>query len=138
MSSDRDILIERLEKELYERDKLLRDARESIDRLLAERERGRELMDRLEVRLTDLERRVADVNNKYEGVMMELLDQKSLIQAHKRTKPTVLSRRVEAVSDKVDEGSDRESSKDNIIVADDSVPPLRGGSSDEESDIIEI
>jgi|GEM_PF-3041628 len=139
MSSDRDILIERLESELYKRDKLLKDARESIDRLLAEHERDRELVDHLGRRLTDLEYRVTDVNSRYEGVMRELLDQKSLIQAQKRTTPVVSSKRVKAVGDMVDGGSDRELGKNNnIIVADDTVPSIRGGSPDDDSDIIEI
>ena len=130
MSSDRDILIERLENELYSRDKFLKDARESIDRLLSERERDRESLIHLERRVTELERRVANMKSGYDGVMRELLDQKSLIHAQKR-----------AAQPNSDDRSDVGLGSDNIIVADDSddaAPLNERRSPDDESEIIEI
>ncbi|MHC1572138.1 MAG: hypothetical protein ACXQTM_03375 [Methanosarcinales archaeon] len=130
MSSDRDILIERLENELYSRDKFLKDARESIDRLLSERERDRESLIHLERRVTELERRVANMKSGYDGVMRELLDQKSLIHAQKRVAQL-----------NSDDRSDVGPRSDNIIVADDSddAAPLNERIlPDDESEIIEI
>ncbi len=80
MNNDRDILIKRLEKQLDDKDKQLKEVQSSLDRFLVEREKETTMLDELNKRFTALEKKVAEINSSYDGLMRELLDQKSMIQ----------------------------------------------------------
>lgn len=127
MSHERDVLIDRLEKKLNDKERQLKEAQESLEHFLKERSEQEEVLGELSQRLTQLERRVAEINSRYDGLMRELLDQKSLIQSLTKTQPQ---------SGKTTPKSDRStptqkktpletpSSEDDIIVAEDE--PLPG------------
>ena len=80
MNNDRDILIKRLEKQLDDKDKQLKEVQSSLDRFLIEKEKETTMLDELNKRFTALEKKVAEINSSYDGLMRELLDQKSMIQ----------------------------------------------------------
>jgi len=132
MSTERDIIIERLEQKLAARDKEISQIQESLresiliemekrftdkiklrestldeirikfgekikeiiemnrslrDSLLEQRKSESDTVRECESRMDRLERRLIELNSSYDGVMEELLDQKSIIQELKPTKP---------------------------------------------------
>ncbi len=103
MSSERDIIIERLEQKLAAKDRefeqMQKSLRETIieeiekrfsDKLkysVLEQQNARsDIEKQTEERINRLERRHVELNSAYEGVMKELLDQKSIIQELKPKK----------------------------------------------------
>jgi hypothetical protein len=103
MSSERDIIIERLEQKLAAKDRefeqMQKSLRETIieeiekrfsDKLkysVLEQQNARsDIEKQTEERINRLERRHVELNSAYEGVMKELLDQKSIIQELKSKK----------------------------------------------------
>ncbi len=102
MSTERDIIIERLEQKLAVRDKEFEKMQESLrEAILTEmekrfadkikfRESGSEALRDAENRMERLEHRLIELNNAYDGVMKELLDQKSIIQELKGRKAVII------------------------------------------------
>jgi hypothetical protein len=89
MSTERDIIIERLEQKLAARDKEYSQMQESLrESILMEMEkRFSDTIRECENRMDRLERRLIELNSSYDGVMRELLDQKSIIRELKPKKP---------------------------------------------------
>lgn len=108
MSTERDIIIERLEQKLATRDKEFSQMQESLresilmemekrftdkmnkslrDSLLEQRKSESDTIRECENRMDRLERRLIELNSSYDGVMRELLDQKSIIRELKPKKP---------------------------------------------------
>ncbi len=103
MSSERDIIIERLEQKLAAKDREFEQMQKSLRETIIE-EIEKRFFDKLkysvleqqntrsdiekqtEERINRLERRHVELNSAYEGVMKELLDQKSIIQELKPKK----------------------------------------------------
>ncbi|MDP2841514.1 MAG: hypothetical protein Q8O17_04480 [Candidatus Methanoperedens sp.] len=103
MSTERDIIIERLEQKLAAKDREFEQMQESLRETIIE-EIEKRFFDKLkysvleqqnarsdnekqaEERINRLERRLVELNSAYEGVMKELLDQKSIIQELKPKK----------------------------------------------------
>lgn len=77
--TERDILIERLEQKLNAREKEMNEMKESLKESILKELREETNASTIN-RITRLERKVIDLNSAYEGVMKELLDQKSLLQ----------------------------------------------------------
>lgn len=77
--TERDILIERLEQKLNAREKEMKEMKESLKESILKELREETNASTIN-RITRLERKVIDLNSAYEGVMKELLDQKSLLQ----------------------------------------------------------
>lgn len=77
--TERDILIERLEQKLNAREKEIKEMKESLKESILKELREETNASTIN-RITRLERKVIDLNSTYEGVMKELLDQKSLLQ----------------------------------------------------------
>ncbi|MBU4374313.1 MAG: hypothetical protein KKD69_03795 [Euryarchaeota archaeon] len=99
MSTERDIIIERLEQKLAARDKEIAQMQESLresiimevekrftdkiklrDSLFEQQKPAIDAVHACENRMDRLEHRLIELNSSYDGVMKELLDQKSLIQ----------------------------------------------------------
>ncbi len=99
MSTERDIIIERLEQKLAARDKEIAQMQESLresiimevekrftdkikvrDSLFEQQKPAIDAVRACENRMDRLEHRLIELNSSYDGVMKELLDQKSLIQ----------------------------------------------------------
>lgn len=125
MSTERDIIIERLEQKLAERDRQIAEMQDSLkesvlaeiekrfvdkiklreatledvrmkfsekvaeitemnktmrDSLLGKFKAGEDTIHKTETRMNRLERRLVELNSSYDGVMKELLDQKSIVQ----------------------------------------------------------
>ncbi|MDP2766335.1 MAG: hypothetical protein Q8O41_02640 [Candidatus Methanoperedens sp.] len=99
MSTERDIIIERLEQKLAARDKEIAQMQESLresiimevekrftdkiklrDSLFEQQKPKNDAVHACENRMDRLEHRLIELNSSYDGVMKELLDQKSLIQ----------------------------------------------------------
>ena len=99
MSTERDIIIERLEQKLAARDKEIAQMQESLresiimevekrftdkiklrDSLFEQQKPKNDAVRACENRMDRLEHRLIELNSSYDGVMKELLDQKSLIQ----------------------------------------------------------
>ncbi|GEM_PF-4231077 len=132
MNNDRDILIKRLEKQLDDKDKQLKETQSSLDRFLIEKEKETTMLDELNKRFTALEKKVAEINSSYDGLMMELLDQKSMIQT---TIKELTAQKQHSV-----ETPNKEREEDDIIIASD-VPASNKKESvkaNEVGDIIEI
>ena len=103
MSTERDIIIERLEQKLAAKDREFEQMQESLRETIFEEIETR-FADKLkysvleqqnarsdnekqaEERINRLERRLVELNSAYEGVMKELLDQKSIIHELKPKK----------------------------------------------------
>ncbi len=90
MSTERDIIIERLEQKLAARDKefeqILEMNKSLRDSVLELQKARSDIQKEVEERINRLERRLVELNSAYEGVMKELLDQKSIIQEIKPRK----------------------------------------------------
>lgn len=90
MSTERDIIIERLEQKLAARDKEMAQMQESLRESII-REMERRFADRIkpidETRMDRLEHRLIELNSAYDGVMKELLDQKSIIHELRARQP---------------------------------------------------
>jgi len=90
MSTERDIIIERLEQKLAARDKEMAQMHESLRESII-REMERRFADRIkavdETRMDRLEHRLIELNSAYDGVMKELLDQKSIIHELRAKQP---------------------------------------------------
>ncbi|MFH1323260.1 MAG: hypothetical protein ABIH80_05475 [Methanobacteriota archaeon] len=107
MSTERDIIIERLEQKLAAKDREFEQMQESLRETIFEEietrfadklklrestideikiKLGQKVNDIAEERINRLERRLVELNSAYEGVMKELLDQKSIIQELKPKK----------------------------------------------------
>lgn len=125
MSTERDIIIKRLEQKLEERDKQIAEMKASLkesvlaeiearfeekirlreatlkdvklkfsekvneitemnkslrDSLLAKAKAGEDAVQKTEARMNRIERRLVELNSSYDGVIKELLDQKSIVQ----------------------------------------------------------
>ena len=132
MNNDRDILIKRLEKQLDDKDKQLKEAQSSLDRFLIEKEKETTMLDELNKRFTALEIKVAEINSNYDGLTRELMDQKSMIQT---TTKELTAQKQHSV-----ETPDKEREEEGIIVASDVPAPNKNKSveANEVGDIIEI
>jgi hypothetical protein len=103
MSTERDIIIERLEQKLAAKDREFKQMQESLRKTIIEEIENRfadklkysvleqqiarsDIEKQTEERINRLERRLVELNSAYEGVMKELLDQKSIIQELKPKK----------------------------------------------------
>ncbi len=90
MSTERDIIIERLEQKLAAKDKefeqILEMNKSLRDSVLEQQNARSDNEKQTEERINRLERRLVELNSAYEGVMKELLDQKSIIQELKTKK----------------------------------------------------
>lgn len=107
MSTERDIIIERLEQKLAAKDREFEQMQESLretiikeienrfadklnkslrDSVLEQQNARSDNEKQAEERINKLERRLVELNSAYEGVMKELLDQKSIIQELKPKK----------------------------------------------------
>ncbi|CAD7766980.1 MAG: hypothetical protein DNFNHJIP_00385 [Candidatus Argoarchaeum ethanivorans] len=132
MNNDRDILIKRLEKQLGDKDKQLKEVQSSLDRFLIEKEKETTMLDELNKRFTALEKKVAEINSSYDGLMRELLDQKSVIQ-------TIIKESTAQEQQSV-ETQNKEREEDDIIIASDLPAPNKKESvkANEVGEIIEI
>jgi len=81
MSENRDILVERLEHKLVAKEREINELRDSIKESIIEelREGMKEDLD-FDKRISVLENKLRDLSLSYDGVMKELLDQKTIIQ----------------------------------------------------------
>ncbi|RZN14529.1 MAG: hypothetical protein EF812_05170 [Methanosarcinales archaeon] len=134
MNGDRDILIKRLERQLDDKDKQLKEVQTSLDRFLIERKKETAMLDELNRCFTALEKKVAEINSSYDGLMRELLDQKSMIQAISK-KPAVQEQPSIEIQNKEKDNDD-----DDIIIASDVPVPdsKKPTKANEVGDIIEI
>lgn len=81
INENRDILVERLEQKLVSREKEINELRKSLkDSILSELRENMNDEVIVEKRLSTLEKKVKDMSLAYDGVMKELLDQKTVIQ----------------------------------------------------------
>ena len=81
ISENRDILVERLEHKLVAKEREINELRDSIKESIVEelREGMKEDLD-FDKRISVLENKLRDISLSYDGVMKELLDQKTIIQ----------------------------------------------------------
>ena len=81
ISENRDILVERLEHKLVAKEREINELRDSIKESIVEelREGMKEDLD-FDKRILVLENKLRDISLSYDGVMKELLDQKTIIQ----------------------------------------------------------
>ncbi|TAN37957.1 MAG: hypothetical protein EPN24_06055 [Candidatus Methanoperedens sp.] len=90
MSTERDIIIERLEQKLAAKDRefeqILEMNKSLRDSVLEQQNARSDNETQTEERINRFERRLVELNSAYEGVMKELLDQKSIIQELKPKK----------------------------------------------------
>lgn len=150
MSNERDIIIERLEQKLAARDKEIAKMQESLresiveemEKRFAEKIKLREsTLDELrmklpendairecESRLSRLERRLIELNSSYDGVMKELLDQKSILQelkVKKEVKPKEEETKTKQEPKEETKPPEKPRSKSQYIVAGNYVPKER-------------
>jgi uncharacterized coiled-coil protein SlyX len=86
ISENRDILIERLEHKLSEKEREIDKMRDSLkESIITELREGMKDDLDLDKRISHLEKKVKDMGLAYDGVMKELLDQKTVIQDFKKT-----------------------------------------------------
>ena len=85
ISENRDILIERLEHKLSEKEREIDEMRDSLKEsiIIELREGMKDDLD-FDKRISNLEKKVKDMGLAYDGVMKELLDQKIVIQDFKK------------------------------------------------------
>lgn len=174
MSTERDIIIERLEQKLAARDKefaqMQENVRESIviemekrftdkiklrestledmrakfgekineiilmnkslrDSVMEKKKTETDTLRQCETRMERMERRLIELNSAYDGVMKELLDQKSIIQEIRPTKPREETRSRQEVKPKEEtkhkeeaKPAEKERPKTQYIIADNYVP----------------
>ena len=81
ISENRDILVERLEQKLVAKEREVNELRSSIKESIVEelREGMKEDLD-FDKRISVLENKLKDISQSYNGVMKELLDQKTIIR----------------------------------------------------------
>ena len=81
ISENRDILVERLEHKLVAKEREINELRSSIKESIVEelREGMKEDLD-FDKRISVLENKLKDISQSYNGVMKELLDQKTIIR----------------------------------------------------------
>jgi hypothetical protein len=138
MSTERDIIIERLEQKLAAKDREFEQMQESLRETIIKEIENR-FADKLkysvleqqnarsdnekqaEERINRLERRLVELNSAYEGVMKELLDQKSIIQELKPYKMHDKQRQ-EAKPKEDAKQPEKPKPKGEYIVADNYVP----------------
>jgi hypothetical protein len=142
MSAERDIIIERLEQKLAAKDREFEQMQKSLrDTIIEEIEKrfedklklreatiddikmklGQKVNDITEERINKLERRLVELNSAYEGVMKELLDQKSIIHELKPYK--IHEKQKEDAKPRVEEKQpEKPKPKGEYIVADNYVP----------------
>jgi chromosome segregation ATPase len=125
MSVERDILIERLERQLNDREQQLKKAQESLEYFMKEKSEKEELLEGLEKRLAHLEGKVAEINGRYDGLMRELLDQKSLIQTLMKTAEVKQSSSGKPQSGEAPAGRPSSHAEDIIIAEDDPLPSIK-------------
>ncbi len=168
MSTERDIIIERLEQKLAARDKEIAQIQETLkesiilemekrftdkiklrestledirakfgekindiiqmnkslrDSVMGEKKTGTELIRLFEARIEKMEHRLVELNSAYDGVMKELLDQKSLIQELRPKKPKEEPKAKKEVKP-VEEAKPAEKTKpkSEYIIADNYIP----------------
>ena len=167
MSTERDIIIERLEQKLAARDKDFAQMQESLreslinemekrfgeklklrestvdeiktkfgekfneivemnkslrDSLLEQRKSEPDSIREMENRLGRIERRLMELNSNYEGVMKELLDQKSIIQEFKYKKPVPTPKAEPKTSPPTEKAPEKPKPKGEYIIADNYIP----------------
>jgi len=167
MSTERDIIIERLEQKLAARDKDFAQMQESLreslinemekrfgeklklrestvdeiktkfgekfneivemnkslrDSLLEQRKSEPDSIREMENRLGRIERRLMELNSNYEGVMKELLDQKSIIQEFKYKKPVPTPKAEPKTSPPAEKAPEKPKPKGEYIIADNYIP----------------
>jgi hypothetical protein len=174
MSTERDIIIERLEQKLAARDKefaqMQENLRESIviemekrftdkiklrestledmrakfgekineiiqmnkslrDSVMEKKKTETDTLRQCETRMERMERRLIELNSAYDGVMKELLDQKSILQEIRPTKPREETRSRQEVKPKEEikrkeeaKPAEKERPKTQYIIADNYVP----------------
>ena len=81
ISENRDILVERLEQKLVAKEREINELKSSIKESIVEelREGMKEDLD-FDKRISVLENKLSDISQSYNGVMKELLDQKTIIR----------------------------------------------------------
>jgi hypothetical protein len=85
ISENRDILIERLEHKLSEKEREIDEMRDSLkESIITELREGMKDDLDFDKRMSNLEKKVKDMGLAYDGVMKELLDQKIVIQDFKK------------------------------------------------------
>jgi hypothetical protein len=148
MSTERDIIIERLEQKLAAKDREFEQMQESLRETIFQEieirfadklklrestideikiklgQKVNDIEKQVEERINKLERRLVELNSAYEGVMKELLDQKSIIQG---LKPKKIGReepgaRVEAKPNEDVKQPEKPKPKNEYIVAGNYVP----------------
>lgn len=142
MSTERDIIIERLEQKLAARDKEIAQMQESlresisseIEKKLDEKsiEMHTPLKNSLleqnirdyDNRMDRIERRLIELNSQYDGVMKELLDQKSIIQELKARKTA--SPRQETKPEEEKPPPEKPKPKGEYIIAENFMPRKAG------------
>lgn len=81
ISENRDILVERLEQQVVAKEQEIEEMRSSLkESIVSELRDGMKDDLDFDKRITTLEQKVRDIGLSYEGVMKELLDQKTVIQ----------------------------------------------------------
>jgi hypothetical protein len=84
ISENRDILIERLEQKLSDKEREIDKMRDSLkESIITELREGMKDDLDFDKRISNLEKKVKDMGLAYDGVMKELLDQKTVIQDFK-------------------------------------------------------
>jgi hypothetical protein len=167
MSTERDIIIERLEQKLAARDKEFAQMQESLresliiemekrfgeklklrestvdeirmkfsekineivemnkslrDSLLEQKKSEPDSIREMENRLSRMERRLMELNSNYDGVMKELLDQKSIIHEIGYKKPTPPPKAETKASPPAEKAPERPKPKGEYIIADNYIP----------------
>jgi hypothetical protein len=167
MSTERDIIIERLEQKLAARDKEFAQMQESLresiinemekrfgeklklrestvdeirmkfgekineivemnkslrDSLLEQRKSEPDSIREMETRLSRMERRLMELNSNYDGVMKELLDQKSIIHEIGYKKPTPTPKAEPKPTTPAEKIPEKPKPKGEYIIADNYVP----------------
>lgn len=81
ISANRDILVERLEQKLAEKEREIEEMRNSLkESIISELREGMKDDLDFDKRLSELEKKIKDMGLAYDGVMKELLDQKTIIK----------------------------------------------------------
>jgi hypothetical protein len=174
MSTERDIIIKRLEQKLEERDKQIAEMRPSLkesviaeietrfedkirlreatlkdvrlkfsekvneitemnkslrESLLAKAKAGEDAIQKTDARMNRIERRLVELNSSYDGVMKELLDQKSIVQeitsVKKAKKPEAMEEKAPEPLQKKVEVPEKPGKKGEYIIAENYVTKQR-------------
>ncbi len=146
MTTERDIIIERLEQKLAARDKEITQMQENMREFITQ-EMDKRLSDTLklrdstlddlgekfsnrinetlhqsETRIEKLEHRLVELNSTYEGIMKELLDQKSIIHELKSPGPREDPAPKQVMKSKEEKTTERSRPKSEYIIADNYTP----------------